>query len=611
MLKNLQTDLKSLKYGNDRVFGASSGQPYITTPIPDGVSSYIGTKDFLLRGGVKVARTTEDDVKRIGKMFIDTKSLNGYFFIAKQELLSRTAVRTQASGLLNEGTYSPLNTLTQVGFSAIGGHVVKQGLNPLVTTGAYSDNKALYGVKVEPSQPLIDNRLVQLTFSTTTQQSFDLNGIKLNNGVNVVTYAGGPGSELGVGNTNIRYQRYNLTQLKQAPKSINVFDSTTGYIITNTGQNIYTYSSNLITTPYKITDSEKLRDLVSDLSPEKQGSISSPKIQDFRKILRTQLLGQSEKGYNNSVFSGATPNAPDYNSDNILDLRTNQGQPGQRSGKSYASYENGVVDVSDNSSIYGGINIDNLGPFFPGLDIINSVPVYRSEQVATDPKLDDLVSFRIAIIDNDAPNFKTFIHFRAFLDSMSDSYNADWTPFKYLGRGENFYNYQGFSRQISLSWTVAAQSKEELIPIYKKLNYLASSLTPDYSPTGYMRGNLAQLTVGGYLYEQPGIITSLTYDVPEESPWEIGIDVEGKNNGDGTVKQLPHIIKVTGFNFIPIQQFRPSIQNLTFTKENKGTSLDDTGFVDTYGSERYIALYNGGVVNNYNYYDTNRSFEVN
>jgi hypothetical protein len=52
---------------------------------------------------------------------------------------------------------------------------------------------------------------------------------------------------------------------------------------------------------------------------------------------------------------------------------------------------------------------------------------------------------------------------------------------------------------MSLSWTVVAQSKQELIPMYKKLNYLASSLTPDYSPNGYMRGNLVQLTVGGYV----------------------------------------------------------------------------------------------------------------
>jgi hypothetical protein len=66
--------------------------------------------------------------------------------------------------------------------------------------------------------------------------------------------------------------------------------------------------------------------------------------------------------------------------------------------------------------------------------------------------------------------------------------------------------------------------------MYKKLNYLASNLAPDYSPFGYMRGPLVQLTVGGYLYEQVGFITSLTYNIPNDSPWEIGINDQGNND---------------------------------------------------------------------------------
>jgi hypothetical protein len=64
--------------------------------------------------------------------------------------------------------------------------------------------------------------------------------------------------------------------------------------------------------------------------------------------------------------------------------------------------------------------------------------------------------------------------------------------------------------------------------MYDKLNFLASSLAPEYldsSSSGYMAGNIAYLTLGGYVHEQPGIITQLTYDIPEESPWEIGIDI--------------------------------------------------------------------------------------
>ena len=131
-----------------------------------------------------------------------------------------------------------------------------------------------------------------------------------------------------------------------------------------------------------------------------------------------------------------------------------------------------------------------------------------------------------------------------------------------------------------MSWTVAAQSKNELIPMYQKLNYLASSLAPTYNSKGYMSGTLVRLTVGGYLYSQPGFITSLTYDVPSESPWEIGIN--DRAGSDNTVKELPHMIKVSGFNFTPIHTFAPQKQNNSYGGFKKSVS--------TFGPQRYIAL---------------------
>jgi hypothetical protein len=83
--------------------------------------------------------------------------------------------------------------------------------------------------------------------------------------------------------------------------------------------------------------------------------------------------------------------------------------------------------------------------------------------VTTDGRKNDLVKFRIAIIDPDQPNTKTFTHFRAFISGMSDSYGADWSSYKYLGRGEEFFNYTGFNRTFSINWKVVAQSRQELI----------------------------------------------------------------------------------------------------------------------------------------------------
>jgi len=133
--------------------------------------------------------------------------------------------------------------------------------------------------------------------------------------------------------------------------------------------------------------------------------------------------------------------------------------------------------------------------------------------------------------------------------------------------------------------------------MYQKLNYLASVTAPDYSPFGYMRGNLITLTIGGYLYEQPGIMTGITYTVPEESPWEIKIGTEGVP--DESVQEIPHMIKVTGFSFKPIQNFVPSLQKNIFGTENEALQAivdgtvpvnSGTGNVTFFGKQRYIAL---------------------
>ena len=165
-----------------------------------------------------------------------------------------------------------------------------------------------------------------------------------------------------------------------------------------------------------------------------------------------------------------------------------------------------------------------------------------------------------------------------------------------MGRAEEFYRYNGFSRTISLGWTVAAQSKQELIPMYKRLNYLASSLAPDYTNIGYMAGNLVTLTLGGWFYEQPGIITSMTLSPPQESPWELAIPSNGSGGNDTSVKELPHIIKVTGVQFKPIHKFVPRVQR----NEYNG-SPDGIGDVTKFGKERYLALAIGGGKQHNNY----------
>ncbi len=122
---------------------------------------------------------------------------------------------------------------------------------------------------------------------------------------------------------------------------------------------------------------------------------------------------------------------------------------------------------------------------------------------------------------------------------------SDWSGEKYMGRGENFYRYNGFDRTINMSFTAAAQSKGEMMPMYNKLNYLQSVMTPNYTANGYYFGNLIKFHVGAYLYDVPGVLTNLTYTIPQSAPWEIAIGTaEERAQNKGDIQVLPNIKNV-------------------------------------------------------------------
>ena len=69
------------------------------------------------------------------------------------------------------------------------------------------------------------------------------------------------------------------------------------------------------------------------------------------------------------------------------------------------------------------------------------MPLYKSSGVIQNEIKNDLVKFRIGVIDNNNPTEKTYIHFRAFIDSLSDAYSSDWSSQKFMGRAESFYKF--------------------------------------------------------------------------------------------------------------------------------------------------------------------------
>ena len=566
-LIDLKTNLKSLKYGRDQQGGGSSNQPYIESPIPEGYSPK--SIDFLLRNGYLAPLNAGKDIIRLSKMFIDTKSINGPLFILKQNLLSRTSVKPFSSPLINQGSYLPTSTLLQAGSGFLGGHIPHLSLpdrlkyydftkelnrsEDFVFTNRLS---ALKYSKIDTRYDSEANKMFQLLYPfspTVIPEYANLEYFKTNNipvgetNKNIIlSYPGGPGSIGGIGNTVIKFA-----------------SERTG--INNNKINDYWYKNYIEgkERSVKTTDRTKLK----WVNPTKKGASEeyikrenlNPENNEVLFLNESPILSEGSYSYVSNGWSVRTTKTENYEVNFQSPPTSSQTYDNFLRNSTYRKYLNNTSSYSDNfketkyflgdpgsktrKSLIKGDSLNyksNISSKY-ALDKLAALDVGEDE-IVNGKKTEDIIDFRINVI-----GFETLV-FRAFLESFSDSYTAQWGNVKYVGRGENFYNYEGFDRNIALSFNVYAQSKGELKSMYNKLNYLASITAPLYTGLGMMKGNIIELTVGNYLYKQPGILKQLNYEISLDASWDIDRQI-----------QMPHMIKVTSFSFIPIHEFTPEL----------------------------------------------------
>lgn len=106
------------------------------------------------------------------------------------------------------------------------------------------------------------------------------------------------------------------------------------------------------------------------------------------------------------------------------------------------------------------------------------------------------------------------------------------------------------------------QTREEMAPLYTKLNHLISQVYPDYSPdSDVMRGSVVKLTIGDYIYRMPGFLENVNVTIDNSNtPWEIQLLGQ---NVESDVAQLPHLVTIS-CTFKPIFDILP--QRVTKSK---------------------------------------------
>ena len=574
------TALRSLKYGSDTPGGGNSGEPYITQKIPPPYEQQVPSTNLwlsdngLIRGGFRGATVASArDTLRIGKFLVDPP--RGPLFIAKQIGLQLTnpklETRTDPVGRLL-GSIGPtriynlgINTLAQIPVNAFGGHIVRHGLLPVLNEGQLYSN--VVRANNAPGSLGANNRLVLLKAK-----------LEKNPNANIANYVSGPGSVDGIGRTVIKRYDNTLSNL-QYNRYISFSVPNTAAVVTFSNSELL-YKRPAPNIDYFLTlgVSEQYnnynRTAIGTKVGIATGSLVTPPTFVDQNVINYGAAGRTYDALRKALekttgsYAVGTANIDKVGSNNAgTGTVNNQGNVKTPITFTYtgkSKYKEGTGKFKDGLPL-SEFNIEQrLG--LPGAnkrDDINAIPLYVSDAPPGSSVIyvngkpynpRDIIKFRIEAVDNDNPNNSTWMVFRALITDITDNPNPSWNTINYVGRGEPFYIYNGFERNISFNFQVAAMSEAELKPMWQKLNYLYSNVMPDYS-NNIMRAPYMKMTIGNYMYRQPGVIKGLTYTIDNKSPWEIAITDPERGEGE-KLYELPQVLNVQ-MTYAPIHSFLP------------------------------------------------------
>ena len=527
-LIDLRTNLKSLKYGSDRPGGGSSGQPYIQTNIPPsnlvvlnpdtfggaGNTNPIyrinstGNLDFPIRGGAinfeignqTFTLSSQIDKSRIKKFFEDAP--RGKAFIDKQVGLQLSNPKMETGNtLVGFNQSNPLPGLLE------NTRVYNLGKNTLAQVGVQGTGVHAIRHGIVPFNPFQKNYYAivdaqNINNSGAANRLLNLTALKISTGPTEFNDVRNiPDINL-INTLGISLNRNLIFQYLGGPGS--------------------TYGVG-VTTIKRAVDTTRLKSNTS--------------------MVYDQLRAQD---INNITDGVATTNIQDFR-DSISTM-----------GGTYTPWGNDTVDKR--FYVAAGSYKDKMNILYPFAFKNDSAPWELDKE-----NTQDIIKFVFEAISNDDPSYSTALFFRAFLTAgITDNNSAQLNSFKYMGRGENFYTYQGFDRSIGFSFRIAVGSKDELRPLYNKLNNLISQVYPDYSSKqGIMRAPVVRITIGDYLYRVPGFLENVNITIDNNTPWEINLDNDSA--------QLPQVVDVS-VSFKPIMDILPRRSSLNKSIETTATN---------------------------------------
>lgn len=245
-------------------------------------------------------------------------------------------------------------------------------------------------------------------------------------------------------------------------------------------------------------------------------------------------------------------------------------------------YENRKFNSGDRSNKYSVRNSGNTQgkhDEYNALGILDGNIGNPPTEISYNNTSNDTIYFYFHDLINDK-----YIPFRANINAINESNAADWEEVKYMGRADLLYTYKGFSRELSFQFSACAMSIRELIPLWKRINYLSGLVRPSKYTDGngsslsdFMYPPLITFRIGDMYVDQPAIIRSVSINIPDDAQWET---VRTK---EALYQYLKGTHQEIGLNKVNSQQL-PTKVDISVTvalMEKKRSIVSDYHFMDS------------------------------
>jgi hypothetical protein len=574
-----------------------------------------GFDDGLIQGGISaMLDRSSADTTRIAKFMASPK---GLLWIVKQVGLGLTNPKVETViGARLSRVHLGIPTLLSVAGNGLGLHFPSHGVGIGTDIANYESVQIANQLRYDDAGPT-SNRLIGLqdallepsSLITTDINKFKTevkNAIKISKGqkINLLSGMGGPQSVYGIGNTDIkRYvdtvtpgtvyankQFHALNPNDQSANSkypvynrLNQYSPSKAVLHSTAAAATETVKSDpkLVWTSDSEYDLDPIQkaDLSSNTTKEKEygksttvnnyitlayGKIPKDKksFRDFRNdIDATTKLTPSQTG-----ILGTGLDDTYYQKNN---LETKYGFSKLADTSKIPPRGKGSIITPNGKPVNGRFDLINEGTFRG--DKVNAIDIgYVGDTKNLDDVYNknnrDLISFWF----EDGSAGKNVMPFRCTITGLSDTFSPSWDKIDIMGRPEGAYLYTSFERSISFNFKVAAMSRSEMIPLWRKLNYLASYTMPDYN-TNRAVGPFMRITIGDMFKNTPGFINSLTYTIDDEASWDIADDYSTENTNP---KQLPMTIDVA-VTYTVISDYRPQFKGTVYDLTENSDWLTD------------------------------------